>query len=307
MKILVTGGAGYIGNELVYRLAAADNVDQITVYDNLTNGNYNLFLGSRKLANPAAITFVQGDILDTHKLRKLIDQADLIYHLAATVRSAPYADQDSHKFEQNNHWGTAELAYAIEECGPKRVAHVSTLSVYGSGRVITSVDDPLNPESYYGISKLRGEKHMQRLADKMPVYVVRCANVYGYSKNLRTEAAINRMLFDAHFHNRLQIQGSGDQVRGFVSISRVVDCLYQLADTQLSPGTYNLVDKSLSIIEVADTLKQIYPELEMIFVDQHMPMRDIRAEPDPRLSAILACPEQSLLDDLLAFRKMFTF
>jgi UDP-glucose 4-epimerase len=306
MNVLITGGAGYVGDELVYRLAAADNVDKIIIYDNLARSNYNLFTGLRKVPQAAEVKFVRGDILDSRKLRKLLENVDLVYHLAATV-STPYADQNSHSFEQTNHWGTAEMVYAIEDTGPKRVVYLSSMSVYGSGRTITSTDDPLNPQSYYGISKLRGEKHMQRLMEKMPVYIIRCANVYGYSKNLRVEAVINRMIFDAHFQNQVQIQGKGDQVRAFISIKRTVECLYRLLDTELAPGIYNLFDKNLSIISVADTLKEIYPTLDMLFVDQHLPVRDIRVEPDERIMAIMQEGEQSLRQDLLDFKQMFTF
>ena len=63
MKILITGGAGYIGTELTYELAKKSEVEQIIIYDNLSRGNINLFIGSRKLNDK--VKFVQGDILDT--------------------------------------------------------------------------------------------------------------------------------------------------------------------------------------------------------------------------------------------------
>jgi len=308
MKVLITGGAGYLGDELVYRLAAADNVEKILIYDNLARSNYNLFTGVRKVPKVAEVKFVRGDILDSRKLRKLIEDVDMVYHLAAIV-GQPYADQNSHNFEQTNHWGTAEVVYAIEDVGPKNVVYVSSMSVYGygSGQAITSTDAPLNPQSYYGISKLRGETHMERLMQKMPVHIIRCANVYGYSKNLRVEAVINRMLFDAHFQNQVQIHGKGNQVRAFISIKRAVECLYRLIDTELPPGTYNLVDKNLSINAVADTLKELYPRLDMIFVNQHLPMHDIQVEQDERLMTIMQEGEKTFKEDLLDFQEMFTF
>lgn len=305
MKVLITGGAGYIGNELVYRLAAADNIDEIVIYDNLARGNYNLFTGLRKLPI-ANVRFVRGDILDSRKLRSVMEDANVVYHLAAHV-TTPFADQNTHVFEQTNHWGTAELVYAAEDVGPDKVVYLSSASVYGGSDIAKSVDDPVSPRSFYAISKKRGEDHMLRLQDKLPVYVVRCANVYGYSKNLRFDAVINRFMFDAHFSSRITIHGNGFQHRAFISMERTVDFLYQLTTPGIEPGLYNLVDKNLTINDIADALRGIYPELEMIYVDQHLPMHDLKLARDPRAERAFTLPEKPLLENLRDFRQMFTF
>jgi UDP-glucose 4-epimerase len=179
MKVMVTGGAGYIGNELVYRLSAEPGIDDILVYDNLCKGNYNLFTGLRKVPGNN-VRFIQADILDSRSLSKYMEGMDVVIHLAAKVET-PFADQNAHDFEQTNHWGTAEIVYTAEEVGIKRL----------------TTDHPRVPSSYYSISKMRGEDHVMRLMEKTPVQLIRCANVYGYSKNLRVETPINQMIFDA--------------------------------------------------------------------------------------------------------------
>lgn len=305
MKVLITGGAGYIGNELVYTLAAASDIDEIVIYDNLAKGNYNLFTGLRKLPQ-ANVRFVRGDILDSRKLRKVMSAVDIVYHLAATV-STPFADQNPHAFEQTNHWGTAEVVYAAEDSAKARLVYLSSASVYGLDAVVEDVHAPLRANSYYGIAKMRGEQHVQRLVDKGRAWILRCGNVYGYSKNLRMDAAINRLLFDAHYDGRISIHGTGAQRRPFISIARVVDCLHKLAAANLAGGTYNLVDKNLAIGDIAATLREIYPRLEMIFIDQHMPIKDLEVAPDTRLAVLSRRPEQALKDDLLDFKQMFTF
>jgi UDP-glucose 4-epimerase len=305
MKVLITGAAGYIGNELVYRLAAAGNIDEIVIYDNLARGNYNLFTGLRKL--PAAnIGFVRGDVLDSRKLRAVMEDADIVYHLAAHV-TTPFADQNAHVFEQTNHWGTAEVVYAAEDVKPSSVVYLSSASVYGNASVVGSVDDPVRPGSFYSVSKKRGEDHMLRLMDKLPVHVIRCANVYGYSKNMRFDAVINRFMFDAHFGNRITVHGNGHQHRAFISMERVVDFLYGLLGGGLPPGIYNLVDRNLSILDVAETLRALYPGLEMIFIDQHLPMNDLQVARDERVERIMTVPMKELAADLADFRQMFTF
>src|SRR5258705_10146253 len=112
MNILVTGGTGYIGTELVKTLAKNTKVDRIIVYDNLSRGNFNFFIGKNQ--SNGKVKFVQGDILDSRKIRKELKGIDVVYHLAAKV-TTPFANIDSHFFEQINHWGTAELVYALEE------------------------------------------------------------------------------------------------------------------------------------------------------------------------------------------------
>ena len=112
MNILITGGAGYLGTELVHVLAANEDVEQILIYDNLSRGNYNLFLQDRFKHNK--VTFVQADILDSRQLRNSLKDVDVVYHLAAKV-TTPFANIDAHFYEQVNHWGTAELIYALED------------------------------------------------------------------------------------------------------------------------------------------------------------------------------------------------
>ena len=305
MKILITGGAGYIGNELTYRLAAASEVDEIIVYDNLVKGNYNLFTGLRKLPK-TNIRFIRGDILDSRKLSKSLVGVDVVYHLAAYVKT-PFSEQNPHSFEQTNNWGTAEVIQAVEESDVKRFIHLSSLSVYGFGHEIESVNDLPNPKTMYGASKLHGEEHVQRLLDKLPTFILRCGNVYGYSKNLRIDAAINRMLFDAHFEGRITVHGSGEQRRAFICMNRLIDALYGMLDTELASGIYNLVDNNIMVNDIGAALAELYPGLEMIFVDQRLPVQDLIVRSDERLNDLYKVNKQSLVEDLREFKKMFTF
>src|SRR6056297_563464 len=130
MKILITGGAGYLGTEISLKLMNHKEVESIRIYDNLSRKNYNIFLGPERLNEKTS--FVEADILDSYTLKKEIANADLVIHLAAKV-STPFADISPHLFDQVNHWGTAELSYALEESDCQKVIYLSSASVYGSG------------------------------------------------------------------------------------------------------------------------------------------------------------------------------
>ena len=303
MRILVTGGAGYIGNELVYRLSAEPGVTEVLVYDNLCKGNYNLFTGLRKVPGNN-LRFMQADILDSRSLQRAMQGIDIVIHLAARVET-PYADQNAHDFEQTNHWGTAEVVYSAEDAGIKRFIYLSSQSVYGQGH-ITSADDPRAPTSYYSLSKMRGEEHVLRLMEKIPVQLIRCANVYGYSKNLRVETMVNQFIFDAHFSNRVAIHGNPEHTTTHISVYRVVETLARMIRRDMDSDAYNLAHRAMSTIELVDALREIYPALETIYVDQHIPLHDLTIECDARLHGLLP-GDTTMVEDLVKFRELFTF
>ena len=192
MRILVTGGAGYIGTELVRLLAESDGISEVIVYDNLSRRAHGLFLGARLGRVP--VRFVRGELLDTRSLRAATRGVDTVVHLAARV-STPFADGDAHSFEQVNHWGTAELGYIGAEVGVNRLIYLSSTSVYGdTGTEPASLEIVPDPRTAYGISKLAGERALAPFAESGELLVIRCANVYGFSPSLRFDAVVNKML-----------------------------------------------------------------------------------------------------------------
>ncbi|MGV3503886.1 MAG: NAD-dependent epimerase/dehydratase family protein [Adhaeribacter sp.] len=305
MKVLITGGAGYVGTELIQQLLKNPEIEEIIVYDNLSRQNFNLFIGHNKLVNHK-IRFVQGDILDSYKLRKLIGEVEVVYHLAAKVLTT-FSNDDPHLFEQVNHWGTAELSYALEQSGVRKVIYLSSSSVYGDSEGQIEESSEPQPRTYYGISKYNGEKMIARLSDRMETYIIRCGNVYGYSRSLRFDAVINKFMFDAHFTNRITIQGSGKQQRAFIHIKKVVQDLADLLTGQVPGGTYNLVDKNMSVMEVAQTLRQVYPDMEMLFILQDRKSRSLVVNPAGKLSDFSRYPSQTIEEELVDFAKQFTF
>ncbi len=108
MKLLVTGGAGYIGYSVVGALLSSDHFGEVTVLDNLSRREYALFSGHR---SNGAVEFVEADILDGRSLAKAVQGVDVVLHLAASVQ-VPLRDGEAHAFDQVNNWGSAQVAAA---------------------------------------------------------------------------------------------------------------------------------------------------------------------------------------------------
>ncbi|MEL7146876.1 MAG: SDR family oxidoreductase [Bacteroidota bacterium] len=306
MKVLITGGAGYVGTELTKYLLQNKNIKEIVIYDNLSLGHYNFFLG-KEYATGTRLTFVHGDILDSRLLRKSLVGVDTVVHLAAKV-TTPFANTDPHFYEQVNHWGTAEVTYAVEDSGVKNFVYLSSTSVYGASNQRCDESSKPAPKTYYGISKLRGEEHVRRLKSLNKNIIVRCGNVYGYSKSMRFDAVINRFMFDANFKGRIQINGNGKQSRAFIHVFHVAEMLEKIITNDVESGTYNLVDKNLQILDLVDVLKDIYPDLEFIFMNQHMNLWELTVCPDSSLyNHLERFKSQEFKDEMLEFRKGFAF
>ncbi|UXP33275.1 NAD-dependent epimerase/dehydratase family protein [Reichenbachiella agarivorans] len=306
MKVLVTGGAGYIGTRLIKKLSANKKIDKIIVYDNLMRGNYNLFLGD-KFINGDSIEFVKGDLLDSRSLKNALKGVDVVFHLAAKATS-PFANVNLHFYEQINNWGTAELTYAVEESDVKKFVYLSSMGVYGFSDDPITEDHPVNPSSFYAISKQRGEEHVKRLNKSHNPIILRCGNVYGYSRSMRFDAVINRFVFEANFDGRLSIHGSGNQQRAFIHISSIADILEQIAVTDIPADTYNVSERNMSVLDIVDVLKELKPELEFLFINQQNNYNQQLVSAEQKLKQYIPYDDQdSFKDQMIEFLNSFSY
>ncbi len=284
MRVLLTGGAGYLGTSVVAELSEHPDVSEIVVYDNLSRGNRSFFLGGPGSGQP--VRFIQGDMLDSAKLPQVLNGIDVVMHLAARVKT-PFADEATHAMDQVNHWGTAELSYALERSEVRRVVYTSSTAVYGHNDQAADITDLPSPVTAYGVSKLAGEAMLKRLDNDMNVCIARCGNVYGFNRSMRFDAVVNRMAFDARFRGRVMIEGSGEQLRSFIHVDRVAAVLTELACGDHASDTWNLVEHTRSVNQIAETLESLYPELERMWIQPNLHVRSLAIHPDERLNAIL--------------------
>ena len=247
-KILVTGGAGFIGYHLCKKLSSL--ASNLTIYDNLSSGKM------ENVKDAPNAKFVKGDILDLKKLGSL-DKADLIYHLAAQV-VVPYSMENPLIDFETNAKGTVQVLEKARKDDAKLV-FASSAAVYGNPTVFPTPEEyGFHPFSCYGLSKVVGEEYCEMYQSQygLDITVLRFANVYG----LRCHGVIHDFLDKlAKNPGKLEIIGTGLQSRDFVHISDVVDAMVTVGSEDSANGkTYNIgYGTTTTIIDLAKMMLKI--------------------------------------------------
>lgn len=248
---------------------------------------------------------MQGDLLDTHALRKELQDQDVVIHLAAKV-AHPDHDMHSHYFEQINHWGTGILVDLASQINSiQTFIYLSSSAVYGDSVEVCTEDQPPNPVSAYAQSKYRGEQQVLRLPDRMKKIIFRSGNTYGYNSSMRTDTVVNKFMFDAQTKGKILINGDGHQIRSFIHVDKLVHVIRESIRKDLNTGVYNVTEHNLSINALAENLKSIYPKLEYLSINQHATMRNNILKTPTKMEQLIPLPEKSLKDELEEFKGMF--
>jgi UDP-glucose 4-epimerase len=247
-RILVTGGAGFIGFHLCKKLT--DSGLDVTIYDNLSSGKM-----ENVKDNPKA-KFVKGDILDLKGLCSL-EKADVIVHLAAQV-VVPYSMENPTIDFETNARGTLNVLEKARK-DDSRLVFASSAAVYGNPTKLPTPEEyGFHPFSCYGLSKVVGEEYCQMYNSQysLDITVLRFANVYGS----RCHGVINDFL-DKLVKNpkKLEIIGTGQQSRDFVNIADLINAIVSAASKESAVGkTYNLgFGKTTKIIDLADMILHV--------------------------------------------------
>ena len=271
MRIFISGGAGYLGYNLVRSLEKKPEVEEIIVYDNLLRENLNFFIQGRKLNKTS---FIKGDILNEFELNKHLQNIDIVYHLAAFV-DAPYSYKDSFNYEQINHFGTATLVNALRKNTPKKVIFTSSGAVFGNQENGNEETIP-EPQNAYGISKLNAEKYINLLKDETNISIFRIANVFGFNPMFRLDSIINNMIFNSLLYNKIKINGNGENERPFIHIDQVSKFLSNSAFEESSKPLINLVEHNQKINTIKDILLEEFKDLEFQYLNTNQKINSYR-------------------------------
>ena len=231
---VVTGGAGFIGSNLVERLL--ERGDQVVVIDNESANTHD-----EVYWNPNAMN-VKGDVTDFSLLKNACINADCIYHLAADI-SIQYSIENPTESYKNNVVGTLNVLEVARVLGIKKVVFSSTAAIYGSTSepcLETDRPDPLNP---YSVSKLAGENLMKMYNDLYGIETVslRYFNVYGPRQAHKGQYAPVIGIFQKQkFEGKpLTIIGDGNQTRDFIHVADVAHANMMVAEKDVV-GVFNV-------------------------------------------------------------------
>jgi UDP-glucose 4-epimerase len=251
-KALVTGGAGFIGSNVV-GLLAAEGYD-VVVLDSLVTGY------EKNLAGLGGVRLVRGDVRDAGLVASLAEGAEVVFHLAASVgntRSIESPFEDS----EVNVLGTLAVLEAARRAGARKVVYSSSAAIFGElRRLPIDEEHPAEPDSPYGVSKLAGEKHCLAYSrlHGLEAVCLRYFNVYGVGQRYDAYGNVIPIFVRRLLRGEpLTVYGDGDQTRDFVNVSDVARANLLAARAAGVSGAFNIASgESLTVNRLVAMLRE---------------------------------------------------
>jgi len=270
MKILVTGGAGFIGSHVV---EAYQGVAEIVVLDNFRSGH-------KRNLDGLSCKLIDGSILDRETVREAVQGVDIIYHLAAMV-SVPESMDNPADTVALNVTGLLHVLDEARHAGVRKLVLASSAAVYGENpqqpKVETMTPDPRSP---YAITKLDGEYYCDLYAREgwLSTACLRFFNVFGprQDPNSAYAAAVPIFFAKAKAGEPITIYGDGGQTRDFIYVKDIVGALQFAGETAGVEGVFNAgYGQAITILELVETIRSLTHSTSEII---HAPTRagDIR-------------------------------
>lgn len=255
MRVVVTGGAGFVGSNLAHALAGDAHVDTVVAIDDLSTGQRS------NLDGADGVQLVEASVLDTELVREACEGADAVVHLAARP-SVPRSLDDPVASHAANASGTISVLEAARDAGKPHVIVASSSSVYGANPPLPTHEDlAVAPRSPYAVSKLASEAYAQAYAHSfgMDTLALRFFNVFGPRQPAEhAYAAVIPAFVDAALDGRpLTVHGDGHQTRDFTYVGSVCKVLGEALRYRVThDGAVNLAFGSQrSLLEVVDRLE----------------------------------------------------
>lgn len=254
MKALVTGGAGFIGSNVVRKLL--DHGHEVIVLDDLSSGR------AGNLRQFSGVTLIEGDIRDQLAVERACTNVEVVFHLAASVgnqRSIANPVQDS----EINVIGTLRVLEAARKAGARKVVFSSSAGIFGELKTLPIREDhPVEPDTPYGAGKLGAEKHCLAFAKLYPPFeavALRYFNVYGVNQYFDAYGNVIPIFVHRILRGEaLTVFGDGEQTRDFVNVRDVADANYQAAMARGVSGAFNVASGTrVTINALIDDLRTV--------------------------------------------------
>jgi len=269
MRILVTGGAGFIGSHVVEHF---HRDHEVVVLDDLRTGRLRNLEGLRH-------RLVQGSILDEGALADASAGADLVFHLAAMV-SVPESVSQPAACESLNVTGTARVLAAARGAGATKVVLASSAAIYGDNPMVPKLETMApEPRSPYAATKLAGERLLAEAADgALSTTSLRLFNVFGPRQDPASAyaAAVPIFIRKALSGETITVYGDGGQTRDFIYVKDIVGALVHVASRPDVLGSFNVgYGASMTISELAAEILRLTGSSSSVI---HLPVRpgDVR-------------------------------
>jgi nucleoside-diphosphate-sugar epimerase len=266
-RVLITGGAGYIGSILVDRLI--QDGYKVIILDKLMFGVEPL---KHFLKNPNPnLAVIVGDIQNEDDVQRALDSADAVIHLAAIVGD-PACAADSELAVNVNFNATVRLADLCKKSKIRRFVFASTCSVYGMGKTeVLTEDAEVNPVSLYAETRLYGERGILSLADRhfSPV-LLRLGTLFGLSPRMRFDIIVNYLTQKAVRENKISIFG-GEQWRPLLHVKDAARAFQLAMESPLEKVTnqiFNVGLANLQIMEIGRIIQKNIPEAEVHLLEK---------------------------------------
>jgi UDP-glucose 4-epimerase len=248
MKIVVTGGAGFIGSHIVEYWSNKNA--EVHVLDNLRSGF------EKNISNFSNVTLNKGSITDKNFVNKVLENATYVFHLAALI-SVPESLEKPDECLDINVKGLLNILEAAKNNGIKKVVHSSSAAIYGDDpRLPKDISMKPKPQTPYGITKLDGEYYLQMYFEQygLPTTSLRYFNVFGPRQDPKSQyaAAIPIFVYKALKNEPITIYGDGQQTRDFVYVKDVVAANVLAATTENVIGVFNVAnEQAITINDLA--------------------------------------------------------
>jgi UDP-glucose 4-epimerase len=268
-KVLITGGAGFVGSNLVAAVVRAGG--EAIVLDDLYTGDL------KNIDSDIKYEFINGSVTNYELVLKLMKEVDYVAHLAA--RNIIVSTKNPRDDYETNIGGTLNVLLAARETHPKRIVYTSSASIYGNPRILPIAEDetPLT-FSPYSVSKLAGENYCYAFYETygIPVTVVRYSNIYGIKQNPSNPycGVISKFIMSIENNESVQIHGDGLQTRDFTYVDDAVNAtLSALLSPRADGLVFNLgTGVETSIMQVVNILGEI---IGRKVTCEHIDRRDI--------------------------------
>lgn len=264
-KILVTGGAGYVGSILTQKLLREGF--EVFILDMM----FFTDRGLRSLYGNKNLSVVIGDIRDGACVKKTLSGIDAIIHLAS-ISNDPSGDLNEKLTIETNFDATIALAKIAKESGVKRFINVSTSSVYGIKEELNVTEDlPLEPLTTYSKTKADAEPIVMKLmSPEFTVTTIRPATVCGYSPKMRLDLSVNILTMHAITKGVITVFG-GKQKRPNIHIDDITDYYVELVkfpSDKINGGIYNAGYENYTIFEIAEMVRDVInPDIKIIITE----------------------------------------